>query len=122
MTMPKSSGPRGKESAAMGEVVLVVDVGSFASKGFSGVSSFQGSRLEIDFDDEDKGLWLTKEMTAKLAASEGSPVEMLFEDEGGIKKVDSHVASIGDRVRVSSSQAYYLIGQAGGGILRIRKP
>ena len=103
------------------ELVLVVDVTAFTTSGFVGSSSFEGKRVDIEFDDADKGLALTRGMSARTQTKVGSNVQVLIEDDLKIQSFESFVEAISEKPRLSNSKLYYFLGQRGGAVIRIRK-
>ncbi len=101
------------------ELVFVVDVTSFTRDGFVGSSSFGGSKIDIEFDDQDEGLTLDARMCKKIHAKSGTPVRIVIDDEPKLELVDSTIKSVGDRPRISNAKVYYIIGRNGGGIFRV---
>jgi ABC-type lipoprotein release transport system permease subunit len=109
------SGPEG------GEVVFVVDVTAFTKEGFVGTSTHGGERVEIAFDDEGKGVFLSSEMARRIGAKKGDPVVIVIEDKVHTLARTS-LAALGRKLRISDQKAYYAVGRDGGAILRIRRP
>jgi len=102
-------------------VILVVDVSSFAGKGYVGSSSFEGERVDVRFDDADEGLTLSKQMCDRAGLRKGSPVTVSVEAESRIEVIESTIAGVSDDVRFSSSKLYYLVGGLGGAIIKIQR-
>ena len=103
------------------ELLLVVDVSSFTDDGFVGSSEFEGKRVDIEFDDEDNGLTLSKEMCARTATRAGSKVLIFVEDDTKIQSFESKVRAVSSQPRFSNSKLYYFMGAKGGAIIRMRK-
>jgi hypothetical protein len=102
------------------ELVFVVDVTSFTGKGFIGSCTFEGKRIDIEFDDSDTGLSLDNEMCARLGASKGSTLTILVEDERKIQVIESEITAVSDKLAFSNEKLYYLVGRLGGAIIRLR--
>ena len=117
----KSSDRPESATPQMGELVFVVDVDSFTKNGFQCSSSFEGKRIEVEFDDADEGLTLSEEMCGRAGLATGSAVTIAVDDERNVEAFGSTVASVGDNLRFSSGRLYYLVGGLGGAIVRIRK-
>jgi len=103
-----------------GELVFVVDVTSFTESGFVGTSSYNGERVDIDFDTEGEGVFLTSEMSKRVGSKKGEPVSVIVEDKVHTLSRTKSGGS-GMRVRISDEKVYYAVGREGGAILRIRK-
>ena len=103
------------------ELLLVVDVSSFTNNGFVGSSEFEGKRVDIEFDDEDNGLTLSKEMCYRTATKPGSKVSIFVEDDAKIESFESKVRAVSSQPRFSNSKLYYFMGAKGGAIIRLRK-
>ncbi|MDG6965793.1 MAG: hypothetical protein JRM75_03915 [Nitrososphaerota archaeon] len=116
---PKKS-PSGVAASEQTELVFVVDVSSFTKNGFMGATEYQGGRVELEFDDEGEGLFLTSEMATRLQVGEGSRVSLALE-EGLNQAVELTVAGVGGRPRISDPRVYYGVGREGGAVLRLRK-
>jgi hypothetical protein len=84
-------------------------------------SLFEGRRIEIEFDDADEGLTLSRAMCERALLRRGSAVVVYVEDGGEISALNSSLKGIGDKIRFSDSKLYFLIGRLGGAILRITK-
>ena len=103
-------------------LVFAVDVSSFTKEGFIGSSSLGGSPIEIEFDDRDDGIFLTKEMAEKIGARKGSKAQVIVDTDERPLVADTFVAGIRPSAKVSNAKVYYGVGRGGGAILRIRKP
>jgi hypothetical protein len=103
------------------ELLLVVDITSLTSSGFIGSSSFQGKRVDIEFDDEDNGLILSPAMSARVTADAGSKVLIFAEDDMKIQTFESVVKGVADTPRFSNSKLYYFVGERGSAIIRLRR-
>lgn len=103
------------------ELLLVVDVSSFTEDGFVGSSEFGGKRVDIEFDDEDNGLTLSKEMCSRTETKPGSKVTIFAEDDAKIQSFESEVRAVSSLPRFSNSKLYYFLGARGGAIIRLRK-
>jgi ABC-type lipoprotein release transport system permease subunit len=102
------------------ELVFVVDVSSFTKDGFIGSSTYEGSPVALEFDDADKGVFLTSEMAKRIHVRKGSQVTVAIEDDSNQVAV-SNVAGLGKELRISSAKVYYAVGKEGGAIIRVRK-
>jgi ABC-type lipoprotein release transport system permease subunit len=107
-------------SAHQAELVLVVDVSSLTKKGFVGSTKCGGKTVELEFDDEDAGVFLSSEMAARLRVRKGSRISIILENERN-QVAEATVAGVGKAVRISNSKVYYGVGKEGGAVLRIRK-
>jgi hypothetical protein len=101
------------------ELTFVVDVSSFTKDGFVGTSSYEGKRVDLGFDDAGKGVFLTREMAARLGVAKGSAVSLAIEDDNNLV-TETLVAGITEAPRISDAKAYYSIGREGGAVVRIR--
>lgn len=101
------------------ELVFVVDVTSFTANGFVGTSSFSGGQVSIEFDPGDEGVFLTRDMAARLSAEKGSRVLIVVED-GATLRESGTVAQVGAKARVSNSKVYFAVGREGGAVVRVR--
>ena len=108
-------------SAHQAELVFVVDVSSLTEEGFIGSTKYEGSKLELEFDDKDAGVFLSPEMAARLHVRKGSRVSLIMENERNLV-ADATVGGVGKRIRISDSRVYYEVGKEGGAIVRVRKP
>jgi hypothetical protein len=102
------------------ELVFVVDVSSFTKDGFIGSTEYEGKTISIEFDDGDKGVWLTPEMAKRLHARKGSPISVIVEDERP-ELTKTVIAAVAGTARLSSAKVYYAVGKEGGAVLRLRK-
>jgi len=107
-------------SAHQAELVFVVDVSALTEKGFIGSTKYEGKTVELEFDDKDKGIFLSPEMAARLHVRKGSDVSLITENERN-QATDATVAGVGMTVRISNSKVYYEVGKEGGAVVRIRK-
>lgn len=107
-------------AAEQAEIVFAVDVSSLTKKGFVGTSTYEGKRVDLEFDDSGAGVFLTSQMAGRLHIRKGSRVSIVIEDE---KKqlVESEVAGVGNKTRISDQKVYYAVGREGGGVVRLRK-
>lgn len=103
------------------ELVFVLSVSSFTKKGYLGSASFMGRPVDIQFDDEDKGVFLPPEMSKQLGVKEGSKVSVVVEVEGQPMATEAVVSRAVSGARISSAKVYYEVGKEGGAILKIRK-
>ena len=99
----------------------MVDVSSFTRNGFLGATSFNGSRIEIEFDERDEGLFLTKEMSERIGTRRGSEVQVAFEVDDRPQVAETVLEGVRDHPRISNAKVYYGVGRSGGAIVRIRK-
>ncbi|HZW84789.1 MAG TPA: hypothetical protein VFE91_02665 [Nitrososphaerales archaeon] len=102
------------------ELVFVVDVSSFTKGGFVGTTSYEGKTIEIEFDDDSEGAFLTAEMAKRLKSKKGTGLSVIVEEEkSSISKVE--VGGIRSSVRLSDPKVYYAVGKEGGAVVRIRR-
>jgi ABC-type lipoprotein release transport system permease subunit len=106
--------------AAQSELVFVVDVSSLTKKGFIGTSTYEGKKVDLEFDDGGKGVILTSEMAARLRVRKGSKLSVIVEDEKN-QVVEAAVAGVGKTPKISDPKIYYSVGREGGAIVRLRK-
>ncbi|QQG48641.1 MAG: hypothetical protein HY247_07885 [archaeon] len=106
--------------ASKGELLFVVDVSRFTRAGFSSTATYKGKRLDLHFDDQDEGIFLTSEMAKKLAVRKGSKVSVLLQDDVN-EQVVAKVAGVGASFRVSLAKVYYAIGKEGGAVMKVSK-
>ncbi len=102
------------------ELVFVVDVSSLTKKGFVGSTTYEGKKVDLEFDDRGEGVFLSAEMARRLHIRKGSSLSILIEDERN-QLVNASVAAVGKVLRISDPKVYYAVGREGGAILRIRK-
>jgi hypothetical protein len=112
--------PSGVADAERTELVFVVDVSSFSKNGFVGTSEYEGARVDADFDEEGKGVFLTAEMAGRLRVRKGSKVTLTVEGETSAVS-ELTVAGVGKELRFSDPKVYYGIGREGGAVLRLTK-
>jgi ABC-type lipoprotein release transport system permease subunit len=103
------------------DLVFAVDVSSFTREGFVGTTSFDGERVDIEFDEEDEGLYLTKKMCKRIGVRKGSRAQVIFETEDRPQVAETTVAGVRASPRVSNAKVYYGVGRGGGAIIRVRK-
>lgn len=103
------------------ELVFVVDVTSFTKKGFVGTTNYEGEKVDLEFDEEDEGVYLNSEMARRMGVRKGAPLSVIVEDHA-ITVVVTRVAAVGNSVRISEAKVYYAIGKEGGAIIRVRSP
>ncbi len=101
------------------ELVFVVDVTSFTPRGFIGSSSFEGRRVDIEFDDGSDGVSLSPDMAKRIQVKAGSPLLIIGENEESPQTSRTSVNLIGEELRISDAKIYYFIGRYGGAIIRI---
>lgn len=106
--------------AAPAEIVFVVDVSSFTKKGFVGSTTYEGAKVDVEFDDGQSGVSLPSQMAKRLRARKGSLLSILIEDDR-TQVAESVVASVGGSLRISDTKTYYAVGKEGGAVVRIRK-
>ena len=107
-------------SAGPAELVFVVDVSALTKSGFVGSTEYEGTRVDLDFDDGGEGVFLTSEMAGRLHVRKGTRVSLIVEDDTN-QVAEVPVASVGKTLRISDPKVYYAIGKEGGAIIRIRK-
>jgi hypothetical protein len=107
-------------AAGGGELVFVVDVSSFTRAGFVGASTYDGRRVDIEFDDAGAGVFLPALMARRIHVRKGSKVTLSLED-GAIEVAVLPFAGMSKTPRISDPKTYYAVGREGGSILRIRK-
>jgi hypothetical protein len=106
--------------AAEAELVFVVDVSSFTERGFVGSTKYEGKPVSLEFDDEDKGVFINPEMAKRVHVRKGSPLILLIENER-LQEAKTTVAGVGSTLRISDAKTYYAVGKEGGAIIRMRK-
>ena len=107
-------------SASLAELVFVVDVSSLTKEGFVGTTTYQGKRVDLEFDDSGEGVFLTSEMAGRLHVRKGSAVSVTIEEDD-TRVVEATVEGVGKAPRISDPKIYYAVGREGGAIIRIRK-
>ena len=107
-------------SAAPAELVFVVDVSALTKEGFVGTTTYEGERVDLEFDEAGAGVFITAEMAGRLRVKKGSRLSLMVEDDANLV-AEAIVASVGKALRVSNPKVYYAIGREGGAILRLRK-
>ena len=108
------------DSADRAELVFVVDVSSLTKKGFVGTTTYEGRRVDVEFDDGDEGIFLTSEMATRLHARKGSKLSLITESER-TQVTEAVLSGVGKGLRISDAKVYYEVGKEGGAIVRIRK-
>jgi len=108
------------ESASPKELVFVVDVSALTSKGFTGSTEYEGTRVDLEFDDGTAGVFLSPEMAGRLHVKKGSRLSIMVEDDVN-QVADTMVALVGKSLRISDPKVYYAVGKEGGAVLRVRK-
>jgi len=103
------------------ELIFAVSVSSFTQGGYLGSASYEGSAVDLEFDDRDAGVFLTPEMSKKIGTKSGSKVLIIIESESEPLVAESVMAGTAAKPRISSARVYYELGKEGGGILRVRK-
>lgn len=104
------------------ELVFPIDVSSFTKDGFLGSAIVAGNRVDIEFDDKDDGVFLTREMVDRIGARKGSKLQIIVDTDERPQVAQTTVAGIQSAPKVSNAKVYYGVGRNGGAILRIRKP
>ena len=104
----------------MAELVFVVDVSSLTKKGFVGTTTYEGRKVDLEFDDNGDGVFLTSEMAGRLHVRKGSPLSVIIEDDRN-QVAEAQVAAVGKTIRISDPKVYYAVGREGGAVIRIRK-
>jgi ABC-type lipoprotein release transport system permease subunit len=107
-------------AAGQAGLVFVVDVYSLTKKGFVGTTEYEGKKVDLEFDDAGKGVFLSSEMAGRLHVKKGSKVSLVIEDEAS-QVVETTVAGVGGSLRISDPKVYYGVGREGGAIMRIKK-
>jgi hypothetical protein len=107
-------------TAAAAEIVFVVDVSSFTRAGFTGTSTYEGKRVDIEFDDGGAGVFLSPEMAGRLRVKEGSALSVVIEDDK-TEVAQVTVGGVGKRLKFSDPRVYFAIGKEGGAVLRVRR-
>ncbi len=107
-------------SAVAAELVFVVDVSSLTKEGFVGTTTYEGRKIDLEFDDQGAGVFLDSEMASRLKVRKGSRLSIMIEDETN-QLVQAAVAGVGKTLRISDPKVYYGVGREGGAIIRIRK-
>jgi len=108
------------DSADRAELVFVVDVSSLTKKGFVGTTTYNGERVDVEFDDEDQGVFLTSEMATRLDSRKGSRLSLITENER-TQVTEAVLSGVGEDLRISDAKVYYGVGKEGGAVVRIRK-
>jgi hypothetical protein len=111
---------RSVPAAEEAELVFVVDVSSFTKDGFLGSTSYEGKRVDLEFDDSGKGVYLTAEMAGRLHVRKGSALRVVLEDDRMVV-AETTLAAVGKAIRISDPKVYYGVGKEGGAVIRIRK-
>lgn len=100
--------------------MFVVDVSALTDEGFVGRSAYEGRGVNLRFDDSSAGVYLTKEMAARLHLRKGSRVVLTVEGDP-VQVVEAVVAGLGGPPRISDPRVYYAVGREGGAVVHIRK-
>ena len=103
------------------DLVFAVDVSSFTKDGFVGITSLDGVRVDIEFDEKDEGVFLPREMCERIGVRNGSKVQVIVDNEDRPEVADAVVKGVRGTVRISNAKVYYGVGKSGGAILRVRK-
>ena len=107
-------------SASQAELAFAVDVSSLTKKGFVGTSNFEGTKVDLEFDDKGDGVFLSSRMAGRLRVKKGSTVSIMIENDRN-QVVEAVVGGIGKTLRISDPRVYYAVGREGGAVIRIRK-
>lgn len=107
-------------SASQAELVFAVDVSSLTNKGFVGTSNFEATKVDLEFDDQGDGVFLSSRMAGRLRVKKGSAVSISIENERN-QLVEAVVGGVGKTLRISDPRVYYAVGREGGAVIRIRK-
>ncbi len=103
-----------------GELDFVVDITSFTQNGFVGTTKYEGKVVDLEFDEDGDGLFLSAEMANRIDVRKGTPVSVIVED-GVTTVTQMRVAAVGEKVRISDPKVYYAIGREGGAVVRVRR-
>jgi hypothetical protein len=107
-------------SATLAELVFVVDVSSLTKKGFIGTTTYEGGKVDLEFDDVGEGVFLNSEMAGRLKVKKGSMVSVVIEDDGNLV-AEAKVGGVSKVLRISDPKVYYAVGREGGAVIRVRK-
>jgi ABC-type lipoprotein release transport system permease subunit len=107
-------------SASQAELVFAVDVSSLTSKGFVGTTRYQGRQVDLEFDDQGDGIFLSSEMAERLRVRKGSTLSVMIEDDKN-QAFEATVGGTGEGLRISDPGVYYAVGREGGAVIRIRR-
>ena len=107
-------------SAGQAELAFAVDVSSLTKKGFIGTTNFEGARVDLEFDDQGEGVFLSSRMAARIGAEKGSKLSIIIENDKN-QVVEAVIVGIGKALRISDPKVYYAVGRDGGAVIRIRK-
>jgi ABC-type lipoprotein release transport system permease subunit len=107
-------------SASQAELAFAVDVSSLTEKGFVGTTNFEGTTVDLEFDDQDGGVFLSSRMAGRLGVRRGSTVSIIIESEKN-QVVEAVVGGVGKALRISDPRVYYAVGKEGGAVIRIRR-
>ena len=108
-------------AARKAELVFVVDVTALTENGFVGTSGYEGGTVALGFDDKDEGVFLSREMAARLGVKEGSKVYIVMEGDGD-ETVEARLTAVGGAPRISNPRVYRVVGREGGAVVRRRRP
>lgn len=85
-----------------------------------GTTQYEGKRVDLDFDEDGEGLFLSTEMAERIGARKGVSVTVIVED-GATAVAKMRVTAVGKAVRISDPKVYHSIGREGGAVIRIRR-
>ena len=106
---------------AEGELVFAVSISSFTKRGYVGSASYQGSPVDIEFDDRDEGVFLTAEMCKRLHVKEGSRLLLVVEADGEPLVAEASASRPVSKPRISNARVYYSVGREGGAVVTLKK-
>jgi ABC-type lipoprotein release transport system permease subunit len=107
-------------SAGEAELVFAVDVSSLTKKGFVGTTRYEGRQVDLEFDDQEDGIFLSSEMAERLRVRKGSTLFIVIEDDRN-QVFEAYVGGTGVGLRISDPRIYYAVGREGGAVIRIRR-
>jgi ABC-type lipoprotein release transport system permease subunit len=102
------------------ELDFVVNVTFFTKNGFVGTTKYTGKTINLEFDEDSNGLFLSTEMARRIGVKKGASVSVIVED-GTAAIAQMRVAAVGRKVRISDPKVYHAIGREGGAIIRVRR-
>ncbi len=106
---------QGKEGRGL---AFAVSVSSFTQDGFIAVTSFEGKRVELHFDDRGEGVFLPHVMAERLGAEEGGEVTVRVEAEHEALSRARYSGPSKDP-RISDAKVYYAVGREGGAVVSL---
>jgi len=107
-------------SAVGSELDFVVDITFFTKNGFVGTTKYEGKMVNLEFDEDGDGLFLSTEMARRIGVKKGVSVSVIVED-GAAAIAQMRVAAVGKKVRISDPKVYHAIGREGGAIITVRR-